>query len=186
MRWNCRTSEPLGRPACAAVTRHELLEIEQQLVTHRHRLTDYEAVLQQDTPSLLAIRNSSAWQSRNALPALGQRSMQRCNSASMPCNTPLPQLNTDWNLSSKASINTGATSTPRSRVATRFCTSRPYYQGLHRTPGHTATKHTWPRRCNDAIPSSRKKITSSARFNRSVVPLNLNGIPVRAPQRVGT
>jgi exonuclease SbcC len=28
--------------------RHELLEIEQQLVTHRHRLSDYEAVLQQE------------------------------------------------------------------------------------------------------------------------------------------
>ena len=28
--------------------RHELLELEQQLVTHRHRLTDYEAVLQQE------------------------------------------------------------------------------------------------------------------------------------------
>ena len=28
--------------------RHELLEIEQQLVTHRHRLTDYEAVIQQE------------------------------------------------------------------------------------------------------------------------------------------
>jgi exonuclease SbcC len=27
---------------------HELLELEQQLVTHRHRLTDYEAVLQQE------------------------------------------------------------------------------------------------------------------------------------------